>query len=349
MSFKKKINVFRLFLMESLTKGIGNSEHEPSVDPGENVEIKKILISRPNHRLGNLLLITPLLQEINSTLPKCEIDLFIKGNLAPILFKDYNINKVIKLPKKHFNELLKYIYGWVSIKKVRYDLVINIDENSSSGKLSTQLARAKYKIFGVATNSDEFEYEDYIHIAKKPIYDFRRYLTKLGFSIDVAKTIPSLDIKLSAAEKLKGLNLLKDIVKNDKKTISVFTFATGNKCYSKSWWKGIYEKLKEHYQDYNIIEVLPIEKVSQIDFKAPTYYGKDVREIAALISNTKVFIGADSGIMHLSSSSGAPTIGLFSVTTQKKYEPYGNNSMALNTNVMEFSDLKKAIDNALKS
>jgi len=349
MTFKKKINVFRRFIMHSLTKGVGNAQHGPSLKPGEKVEIKKILISRPNHRLGNLLLITPLLQEINNTLPECEIDLFIKGNLAPILFKNHNINSVIKLPKKHFNEIFKYIYGWLSIRKVRYDLVINIDEYSSSGKLSTQLSRAKYKIFGVATDTDEFEYEDYSHIAKKPVYDFRRYLTKLGFPIDEAKTIPSLDIKLSPEEKLKGLNLLKDIVKNEKNTISIFTFATGNKCYSKSWWKDIYEKLKEQYKDYNIIEVLPIENVSQIDFEAPTYYGKDVREIAALISNTKVFIGADSGIMHLSSSSGAPTVGFFSVTNQKKYEPYGNNSMALNTNEMEFIDLKKAIDNALNT
>ena len=335
--------------MESLTKGLGNAEYEPSIKPGEHVEIKRILISRPNHRLGNLLLIAPLLQEINDMLPECEIDLFIKGDLAPILFKDYTINSIIKLPKKHFNELFKYIYGWVSIRKEHYDLVINIDENSSSGKLSTQLARAKYKIFGVATNNGEFEYEDYIHIAKKPVYDFRRYLVKLGFSIDMSKTIPSLDIKLSPEEKLKGLNLLKNIVKNDKNTISIFTFATGNKCYSKSWWKGIYEKLKEHYQNYNIIEFLPIENVSQIDFEAPTYYGNDVREIAALISNTKVFIGADSGIMHLSSSSGAPTVGLFSVTNRKKYEPYGNNSSALNTDMMEFNDLKKAIDNALNT
>jgi ADP-heptose:LPS heptosyltransferase len=41
------------------------------------------------------------------------------------------------------------------------------------------------------------------------------------------------------------------------------------------------------------------ENVSQIAFKSPTFYSKDIREIGAVIANTEIFIGADSGIMHL--------------------------------------------------
>lgn len=61
----------------------------------------KILIVRPNHRLGNLLLITPLIKEIENTFSNPSIDLFVKGNLTEIIFKNYNaVNKHIKLPKK---------------------------------------------------------------------------------------------------------------------------------------------------------------------------------------------------------------------------------------------------------
>jgi hypothetical protein len=65
----------------------------------------------------------------------------------------------------------------------------------------------------------------------------------------------------------------------------------------------LYDRLKAEYSNYNIIEVLPVENVSQIGFKAPTFYSKDVREIGALMANTEVFIGGDSGIMHLASAS----------------------------------------------
>ena len=60
-------------------------------------------------------------------------------------------------------------------------------------------------------------------------------------------------------------NLVSDL---NKKTILIFTYATGSKCYSKDWWNSFYEKLKFRYNDsYNILEILPVENVSQIDFK----------------------------------------------------------------------------------
>ena len=62
------------------------------------------------------------------------------------------------------------------------------------------------------------------------------------------------------------------------------------------------ERLQTEFPQHNIIEVLPVQNVSKLSFKAPTFYSKDVREIASLIANTVVFIGADSGIMHLASA-----------------------------------------------
>jgi ADP-heptose:LPS heptosyltransferase len=82
----------------------------------------------------------------------------------------------------------------------------------------------------------------------------------------------------------------------------------------------------------NFIEVLPIEKISQLSFKIPSYYSRNVREIGSLIANTDVFIGADSGIMHLASAVKTPTIGLFSVTNEQTYGPYDNSSTGINTN-----------------
>jgi heptosyltransferase-3 len=106
--------------------------------------------------------------------------------------------------------------------------------------------------------------------------------------------------------------------------------------------------LKKEYPDYNIFEVLPVENVSQINFQAPTFYSKDVREIGSVLSNVTVFVGADSGIMHLSSASKAPTVGLFSVSNLKKYEPYGNNSVGIDTNVNDFSVCIEAINKVLQ-
>ncbi|RDI53657.1 glycosyltransferase family 9 protein [Flavobacterium glaciei] len=347
MSILKKVNVFRRIVTHGLTKNIGSSQKDYKIDLTQKVEIKRVLISRPNHRLGNLLLITPLVQDIITTFPDCKIDLFVKGGLAPIVFENYtNINYIIELPKKPFKNLIDYFKVWVKIKKQKYDIVINVDKNSSSGRLSAQFADAKYKFFGEADETLQSKHSDYEHIAKYPVYEFRSFLTKLGFPKN-ENPVPPLDLKLSAAELAKGKKIVDNIVPNNKKTIAIFTYATDDKCYSETWWEEFYGQLKTKYEDYNILEVLPVENISQIGFKAPTFYSKDIREIGSVIANTEIFIGADSGIMHLASASQTPTVGLFSRPNINMYKPYHNNSVAINTNTSTIEESIKVINDIL--
>lgn len=348
MKIPRSVNVFRSKVMKVLTKNVGNSYSIPKIDPSNKIEIKNILISRPNHRLGNQLLLTPLVQEVINTFPGCKIDLFVKGGVVHPVFENYEqIDKIIQLPKKPFNHLLGYGLCWLKLKRKRYDLIINGDKNSSSGRLSTQFAKAKYKIFGDIDEAIQANYKDYEHISKYPIYNLRHFLEKLGFSKNNDE-MPVLNIKLNEAEIADGKKILDTIIENDKKTICIYTNATGSKCYSEDWWETFYARLKKEYSNYNIIEMLPIENVSKISFKAPNFYSKDIREMGAIIKNTSVFIAADNGIMHLASASLTPTVGFFSVTNQSIYEPYGNGSIALNTNETTIDDWFIEIDRILK-
>ena len=52
-------------------------------------QVKKVLVSRPNHRLGNNLLLTPLITEISEIFPNAEIHIFTKGGLADVVFENY--------------------------------------------------------------------------------------------------------------------------------------------------------------------------------------------------------------------------------------------------------------------
>lgn len=348
MGFKQSINRIRRQLMHKITKSIGSSYAEPNIKPGQKIEIIKVLIIRPNHRLGNQLLLTSLVQEVINTFPDCEIDLFVKGGVAYPVFENYkHIHKIIQLPRKPFSNLLKYVGVWVSIKSKKYDLVINGDKNSSSGRLLTRIANAPFKVFGDVNEAIQKQYPDHKHISKYPIYNLRHYLTKLGVPKN-DRPVPVLDIKLSDTELSQGKKILDGIIKNDKKTICIYTNATGDKCYSEIWWETFYARLQKAYPNYNIIEMLPIENISKINFKAPHFYSKDVREMAAIIKNTAVFIAADNGVMHLASASLTPTVGFFSVTNPDIYEPYGNGSFALNTNKTTLEDWIKAIDTLLK-
>src|SRR5690606_303410 len=189
-------------------------------------------------------------------------------------------------------------------------------------------------------------YSDYDHMAKYPVYSFRDYVSKLGVTAQ-NKEIASVDLKLTSEEIAEGKKILDNLIANNKRTICLFTYATGAKCYDSAWWIPFYERLKKEYPHYNIIEVLPVENVSQIHFAAPSFYSKDIRQIGAFIANTDVFIGADSGMMHLASASKTPTVGLFKVTHATKYAPYNNRSVAINTNTSTIDDLIKVLNNIL--
>ncbi|GAB1857272.1 hypothetical protein MHTCC0001_21080 [Flavobacteriaceae bacterium MHTCC 0001] len=334
--------------MRAITKKVGSSYVEPSPEVGKNITIKKILIVRPNHRLGNQLLTTPLVQEVEHIFPDCEIDIFAKGGVAFPVFENYSsVKKIYKLPRKPFNNLIKYAICWVSIKGKTYDMVINGDKDSSSGRLLTNLAKAPLKVFGDVHPDIQNTYEDYLHISKYPIYNLRRYLNKLGYP-ENNREIPLLNLKLSNAEISKGKQILDELVENQKPTICIYTNATGDKCYSEVWWESFYKKLTDKFSDvYNIIEVLPIENISRINFKAPNFYSKDIREMGGVIANTSMFIAADNGVMHLASASHTTTVGLFSGGNQAIYQPYGNGSMALHTKVKSQEDCIASIADIL--
>lgn len=346
LDFLKLVNTYRRKLMGTLTKNIGSSQINNTGDFDANNKIKKILIVRSNHRLGNLLLTTPLVQEIVSKFPNCEIDLLAKGNLAPIIFCNYhNVKNYILLPRKPFKEPIKYFRVWYSVRKKTYDLTINAVEKSSSGKLLTKFSRSRYKIFGEEKNNKKGEKDYSLHMAKSPIYHLRN-LFNGGF---ILEDVPNLNLKLTEIEILNGHIILNSLTNNSKKTICIFTYATGNKRYPKDWWIKFYNMLKSNFGNYNIIEILPIENISQIDFKAISYYSKDIREIASVIANTELFIGADSGIMHLATSTGTTTVGLFSVTKECKYSPYGNGSKSINTNNTSIKDIISLLKKKTKS
>lgn len=347
MDFQKSMNNLKRVLFSEVTNHF--------VSPSTQLPAKlkpmpaKILICRPNHRLGNLLLITPLLQEVSEIFPNCKIDLFVKGDLGPILFKNYkNVNNIIQLPKRPFQNLVKYVIGWIKIKSNPYDIAINVDKSSSSGRMSVQIANSRFKVQGNVIQDLKAKFPDYEHHAKFPVYNLRMYLKRMKLYQNDDRTIPSLDLKLEASEIAEGKKLLRNLVRNDKSTICLFTFATGKKCHSEQWWVNFYERLTSEFPHVNIIEILPIHKASQLSSRVISYYSRDVRQIASVLANSALFVGADSGMMHLASSAQIPTVGLFSVTDKTRYTPYANNSIAIETNSRNTDECVQLIASVLK-
>ncbi|WP_339611649.1 glycosyltransferase family 9 protein [uncultured Planktosalinus sp.] len=329
----KKLNPIKNSILKFFTDFFQNTKTPKGLSLQSDQPLT-ILITRPNHRLGNQLLFTPLIRELELRFPNATIDIVVNGNLSFILFSEFDsIRTIYNLPKKPFNNILKYIKKATQMMSKKYDLAIAGEEGSNSSKIFVKLSRSRNKIY----DSGECIENKPTHISKKPIYSFLKYIDP---AIDLKDyTYPQLSIKLTEDEIKQGNTILNGLFNNQKETICIYTFATGRKCHSKEWWSGVYDAMKKEFTNYNILEMLPIENVSQIDFDSVHFYSKDLREIAAVIENCSLFFGADSGMMHLSAATNTPTIGLFNVTKPKIYAPYGNKNLFIDTNTTQVDEI----------
>jgi heptosyltransferase-3 len=69
-------------------------------------------------------------------------------------------------------------------------------------------------------------------------------------------------------------------------------------------------------------------------------------EAAAVLQRSALFIGNDSGLMHLSAAAGAPTIGLFGPTDAATYRPAGRRATAVVARSMDAISVQQVIEAA---
>jgi ADP-heptose:LPS heptosyltransferase len=73
-----------------------------------------------------------------------------------------------------------------------------------------------------------------------------------------------------------------------------------------------------------------VERLGFHDIAACDLAGRlDLPACAALLERATLFIGNDSGLMHIAAAAGAPTLGLFGPSDERVYGPWGSRTRAL--------------------
>jgi heptosyltransferase-3 len=316
-------------LMRRMVDGLlghGTSPCAPGTLP--TTGIHRILVLRPNHRLGNVLLVGPLLAELERLYPGAEIDVVAAGTAAAEVFSTYpTVRHVISLHQRIVRHLPSTAVLLHRMRATGYDLAIEAGGGSQSGRLLLAMTRARYKIASSRDASADAGAPS--HMALRAVHLLRR-----AYAGDASGPWPVMDIRLTDEERNKGRALLGKVLGNvpasgDGLTVAIFANATGSKRYGEDWWARFIEALFDRRADVRIVEVVAAHAVSQLNLRHATFYSRDLRKMAAVIAAADVFVSADCGVMHLAAASGTRTFGLFSVTDQRKYAPYGRGNAAI--------------------
>src|SRR6202008_394623 len=59
----------------------------------------------------------------------------------------------------------------------------------------------------------------------------------------------------------------------------------------------------------------------------------DLLTAAAVLRRCALFVGNDTGLMHIAAASGTPTLGLFGASPVEQYAPWGRGTEAVRTTV----------------
>lgn len=304
--------------------------------------VRRILICRPNHRLGNLLLLTPLVMELQRIFPSAEVDMVLAGDDGAELFGAFsNVRHIYGLSRRMIRHPVVIARTALRIRRAGYDLAIDPCEASQSSRLLVVLAKARY-VIGFprdGSTADQEEREVMLraptHMAQWPVYLLRQTATCRPPGFD--RNFPELDIRLSMDERTQAREVLDTLLRvhaapQSRLIMGLFAEATGEKRYPLDWWRRFIAEARVCHPDCALVEILPPDGRPRLSMDLPTFSSRSPRKVAAMISNMTCFVSADCGIMHLASASGTPTIGLFSVTDVSKYEPCGRGSRALVTN-----------------
>jgi ADP-heptose:LPS heptosyltransferase len=294
--------------------------------------IYRILVCRSVQTLGDSLALTPLLQELSEAYPGAEIDVTSRCPAAQLIYGSLpGISRVLLLPRHVLRNPLAALRVLRSMRRIRYDLVVDADPQSQSGRLLALLSRAERSLgFSGQAKAGTMTFgveppRELRHRAMLPVYLLRA--ARGDFS---PRHFPPLDIRLDAGERENGRAVLSRILaqqgdgRRQKNCIGIFANATGDKLLARAWWERFLKTFEGVLSGYRIIEILPASAHSHLGDRYPGYYSHDARKLAALLSNLALFISADCGVMHLAAASGIPTIGVFTVTDPDEWGPYGS-------------------------
>lgn len=317
--------------------------------------IYRILVCRPNHRLGNTLLLTPLIAELERTYKGAEIDILSEGPIAAEVFSTFfSVKNIHCLPRRGFKHPWAFLSLLFRMRKIRYDLIIDPCLGSNFSRAMTKFLDGRYKlgfddrVGGAGLTHAVPRSVAMPHMARRAI-NLVRWIGKRTDGDD--KEFPSMDIRLTANEREQGKGFLAGIVSDSDRSITrpllgIFANATGAKRYPQAWWGEFIAVLAERLPHAGIVEFVPMHGKSMLDSAWPAYYSSDIRRMGAVMAAVDLVVSADCGVMHLAEASGVPTAGLFCTTDPAVYEPYGHGSGALHTRGLSARDCAERIVDA---
>ncbi len=309
------------------------------IDPLNPRGVCRIAVVRSNHRLGNNLLLMPLLEVLEQVFPGAEVDVITGGHAPALLFREYRqVTAIYSFPAKSYTSPRQVLSLYRTLRRKQYDLAIDPTPKSRSGRFLLASVQARHRLGYRWANGQRSALLTHAvpvdgmppHMAHMGVHLLQRCLAGAP---GVPDSLPPMDLRLTPAELERGRAQLERLLQlaapGDGPTVALYGTASGRKTYSRDWWSAFLQRFRELEPAARLIEFVPHDGRPRFGGEFPAYFSSQPREMAAVCRAMKLFVTADCGVMHLASAARVRVLGLFKVTDAAMYAPYGNGSTSI--------------------
>ena len=302
-----------------------NRKGPQRIDPST---IQKILLIRLR-RMGDVIMTTPAISALRESLPQAYIAYVVEEPYRELVENHPSLDETIIIPKdQSFIDFLKLIQ---KIRKEKLDAVIDF-HGGPRASFMTLFSKAKLKV-GYRIKYKNFFY--HIKLTRSPkngyihsVENHMNLVKALGLNITPS---PSLSLPQSQKKEVEKVKKFFSENKLDRRTIIVLHISAGNEF--RNWGVNNLIELSNLFLQKKGIQIILIgsredqgaEKEIQKRSKASllSLVGQlNLRELKELISYSSLFIGPDSGPMHIAAATSTPIVAYFGPTLPAHFAPW---------------------------
>jgi len=305
---------------------------QPNLPVEEVRNVRRVLIVRPNFRIGNTLITATLILGLRERFPEARLD-YLCGDTAAALLTHLPVDRVYTVSRRFITRPWQFVALFSRLRRVHYDVALEGAMGSFSGGLYTYLTGARYRI-GCGGKADRF-----LNVRLPRVHTSHAYDTRPAFGRLLGVTCPDHPVyAVSPEEETAALALLARLELAvggiALPFIAMFVGGHQNKRWPTAWWIELTRSLAT-LGGRVVVLLGPEEAQNEQQYRSelpPNVWvlpPEPLRRFAALLAFARLIVTPDSGPMHLGVALGVPTIAALRNDASLHYAPRSAQDLVL--------------------
>jgi lipopolysaccharide heptosyltransferase II len=286
--------------------------------------------------IGNMIMLTPMLRTLRAQYKNASITLLTgEAGVADILAGESLFDDVVLFDACRHKSLFHWFKTIVQIRKRKFDCAIMASNTHAlKGSLLAFIIGAKYRI------GENIDNKGWFYTVKVP---FRHYTHECDGAASIVRTLgiqpdtvhPFLRIREEERSWITGY-LRDENIGKDEMLIGIHAGSGEKQKHFRRWpqerFTALANELQKRYRTTIVLTGGPDEIelahtiARSLRLRSLITAGKlSIRETAALIERCNVFVGNDSGLLHIAAAVHTPAVVIWGATNHAITVPRGDN------------------------